>query len=279
MGPLSWLLPNPQAIRFYIMHKVKGQYQVLYTGKIDPTKEHFAYKGHTYHIDVSRVIEDAAGNQSLRYNLNTFEPLIDTGIPGVLDSKDLALEAQGSADSYMTLNRGIVKTVVGAVHAAGSIGLVFLLAACALTGAAGYFAGSDFPIQQFVGGHTNSLVTYVTGNHTVTTQPAGSAATTVTIQTPITIPQYLPPETRTATVLSYTTQTATSYYATPTVVTSISTTTIATGSGGTVTTTTITVTNGSGVNTVTVTSTTVITFNLYQTTTTKNQTVTVTTHT
>lgn len=131
-----------QNIDFFVMHRVKDRWQVLAKGKADPRKAHFSYQGHTYHMDMASVREDETGHKYLQYELGFFEPLVE----GVPNEPELA--PQSSTDSYLALDRGIVKGVLSSLQGGNTLsGLLILM--MILTGLGGYFAGNSLPFCTF----------------------------------------------------------------------------------------------------------------------------------
>jgi hypothetical protein len=178
------LFPNPHAIRYYVMHKVKGHWQVLFTGKCDPTKPYFNFKGHAYHIDPAKVMEDSGGHSSLQYDFGVFEPLEKT--EKGIEHDPTYLAPQGSEDSYLTLDRGVLKGALAAIHAAGPTALLLIVAFAALTGFAGYFAGAVEPPCAFSHSCPYGVATTIFGNRTVTVPQLQTVPRFVTSTTTIT---------------------------------------------------------------------------------------------
>lgn len=201
MGLLDWLLSPTHSIRYYIMHKVKGHWQALYTGRVDPRKEFFNYKGRTYHIDVSKIQEDEQGHKFLEYSLDFFVPL--SVVPGVKEMKHIVepeLELVSSVDSFMTLNRGIVKSVLGSISASSGLSMMLILMlALGITG--GYFTGNSLPVCSFNHSCPGQQLYYSTQTYysaggtlfsTFQVQAPQGGYVTVTTASPYTVPIYEP---------------------------------------------------------------------------------------
>ena len=229
-----------QGVRYYIVRKVKGHNQVIYTGIVPKNAQHFKNHGHAYHIDLDRVQEDKSGNQALYYELNYFEPLEEAS----KEVKDPDLALHPSQDAHTVLNTGLVTKIMGAVSGPQSFSMMTIVM-LVLAGGLGYLVGSQLPMCSFMGGcGVQAQPVYVTYTYVGTSSYISNGITYTTAVTSYSlskIPQGY--YTVQVTTTNTTTSTQNQYLTQQIQVTVLQSTTVTTGSSATTTITTRNVTS------------------------------------